>query len=204
MDEKKKEHPKVLKEPAKLEKKSELKVLTESLFPKDVHGLLSSAIRNAAADMTYDVITNGAAIIADSIANLLDPSGRIIGKGGKSTFSRQRDYTRNFKSGRNNRMRNDNDDDDFRYARRRSMFDYDQLIFRNRGDAESILYAMCDIIDQYGVASVGDLYDLAEVTNDNHMVNKYGWTDLRDARVIHVRKGYTIDFPKPMLLSQGE
>ena len=55
----------------------------------------------------------------------------------------------------------------------RTGFDYDEIIFETRGDAESVLDAMNEIISQYGVVSVGDLYDLADVSTDNFAVNKY-------------------------------
>lgn len=83
----------------------------------------------------------------------------------------------------------------------RTGFEYDDVIFANRGDAEAVLYAMDDIIDQFGTVSVGDFYDMAEVSTNNYMVNKYGWTDLRGATIGHVRGGFIIKFPKPMPLN---
>ena len=78
----------------------------------------------------------------------------------------------------------------------RTGFDYDDIIFENRGDAESVLDAMNEIISQYGVVSVGDLYDLADVSTDNFTVNKYGWTDIRGCKAKHVRDGYILELPK--------
>lgn len=80
-------------------------------------------------------------------------------------------------------------------------FDFDDLIFDKRGDAEAVLTAMDDIIERYQIVSVGDLYDLAHVSTDNYMVNKYGWTDIRNASVIRVRDGYVIKLPKAMPLN---
>mgnify|MGYP000019511991 CR=1 FL=1 len=40
---------------------------------------------------------------------------------------------------------------------------------------------MNEIIAQYEVVSVADLYDLANVSNDNYAANKYGWTISEDA-----------------------
>ena len=54
------------------------------------------------------------------------------------------------------------------------------------------------LIDQYGVASVGDLYDLANVSTTNYTVNKYGWTNIRSAQVIRSRDGYLLKMPKAM------
>lgn len=80
----------------------------------------------------------------------------------------------------------------------RNGFDYNDIVFDTRGDAESVLDAMQDILDQYGVVSVGDLYDLSDVSIDNYMANKYGWTDLRRAEAIRVRDGYIIKLPRAL------
>lgn len=78
----------------------------------------------------------------------------------------------------------------------KSGFDYDEIIFENRGDAEKVLSAMDDVIAQYDVVSIGDLYDLAGVSTDNHAIHRYGWTNIRSAEVLRVRDGYIIKFPK--------
>ena len=78
----------------------------------------------------------------------------------------------------------------------RTGFDYDEIIFETRGDAESVLDAMNEIISQYGVVSVGDLYDLADVSTDNFAVNKYGWTDIAGCKAVRVRDGYVLKLPK--------
>lgn len=80
----------------------------------------------------------------------------------------------------------------------RNPFDYDDIIFDSRGDAEIVLNTMEALIDQYGVASVGDLYDLANVSTTNYTVNKYGWTNIRTAQVIRSRDGYLLKMPKAM------
>ena len=80
----------------------------------------------------------------------------------------------------------------------RNNFDYNDIIFDTRGDAESVLDSMNDVIDQYGVVSVGDLYDLSDVSIDNYMANKYGWTDLTRAEVVRVRDGYIIKLPRAL------
>lgn len=98
------------------------------------------------------------------------------------------------------------DDRDDRYSSRDrgrtkyEAFDYDNIEFDNRGDAEMVLSALDDIIDQYGTARVGDAYDLAGVTASSYMVNKYGWTSLASAKIVRDRDHYYIDFPKAMPL----
>ena len=80
------------------------------------------------------------------------------------------------------------------------VFDYDNIIFSNRGDAEAVLSVMDDCIDVYGVVSVGDFYELSNVAIPSYTVNKYGWTNIRSAEVIRCRDGYMIKLPRAMAL----
>lgn len=87
-------------------------------------------------------------------------------------------------------------------ATSRSGLDYDEIVFDSRGDAEAVLSAMQDVIDQFGVVSVGDLYDLAEVSTTNYAVNKYGWTDIRSAEPFRLRDGgYILKLPRALPLN---
>ena len=78
----------------------------------------------------------------------------------------------------------------------RTGWDYDEITFESRGDAERVLTELDEAIDRYGGISVGDLYNAAGVTTDNYAVNKYGWTNIRSAEVIRARDGYVIKMPK--------
>lgn len=77
---------------------------------------------------------------------------------------------------------------------------YDDLEFDNRGDAEEVLYRMEELLERFDSVSVADLLDLAGVTS-NYTDNKYGWTDLRSARVERVSGGgYVIRLPRATAL----
>ena len=73
---------------------------------------------------------------------------------------------------------------------------YDDILFDSRGDAEAVLDTMNDIIDRYGTVSVADLYDLAQVPNDNFTMNRYGWTNISGAYAHRVRDGYILKLPR--------
>lgn len=78
----------------------------------------------------------------------------------------------------------------------RGRFDYDEIGFNSRGDAELVLKDLNDIIDTYQWATVADLYDLAGLTPP-YTSNNYGWTSIRTAEIVRVRGGkYIIDLPK--------
>lgn len=76
-----------------------------------------------------------------------------------------------------------------------------KIRFKTRGDAETVLVIMKDIIDQFGTASISNLYELADISTENFMMNRYGWKSLNDAYIKPVQDGYTIIFPKPVPLN---
>lgn len=75
-------------------------------------------------------------------------------------------------------------------------FEFDDIIFDNRGDADLVLDQLESAIANYGMASVLDLYDLAGLTCQNYMADKYGWTDIQSARVARTRDGYILQLPR--------
>ena len=83
---------------------------------------------------------------------------------------------------------------------RRTIKDYRELIFETRSQAEEVLSNMSDLIVDYGEVNIADLKDLAGITSD-FTDNKYGWVDLRGAKVVMVKDGYIIDLPRPILLT---
>ena len=56
---------------------------------------------------------------------------------------------------------------------------------------------MQDVIDSYGVVTVADMYDMAQLTQP-YTSNKYGWMNIRNAEVKRVSDGYIIKLPKAM------
>lgn len=79
----------------------------------------------------------------------------------------------------------------------RSRFDYDDLIFDSRGEAEAVREHMIDIIDTYGLVTVAEMYDMAGLSAP-YTSNKYGWTNIRTAETVRVRDGYVLKLPKAM------
>lgn len=81
----------------------------------------------------------------------------------------------------------------------KSVYDYDDIFFDNRGDAERVLMELCKQISDYGTVSVADFYEFVGITG-NHTDYKYGWSNLHNARVVHTRSGYIINLPKALPL----
>lgn len=80
----------------------------------------------------------------------------------------------------------------------RDVFDYENIIFETRGDAEAVLDAMNDIISQFRKVSVADLFDLANAPTANYTAYKYGWTDIFGCKPIRIGEGYILKLPRPI------
>jgi hypothetical protein len=79
-----------------------------------------------------------------------------------------------------------------RYRTERRSFD--DIIFSNRAEAETVVETLLDIIDKYEVVSLADLYELVGLPS-THVDNKWGWTFLKNVEIRQVREGSLIDFP---------
>ena len=55
-------------------------------------------------------------------------------------------------------------------------------------------------VDRYGFVTVADMYDIAGLSAPYTTAN-YGWTSVKNAKVIRMRNGYKIDLPCPVKLS---
>ena len=73
--------------------------------------------------------------------------------------------------------RNERDERREPSARNRSRHDFDDIVLDSRGEAEEVLSTLVDLVEDYGVASVADLYDLVGIES-TFVDTKYGWTNL--------------------------
>lgn len=79
--------------------------------------------------------------------------------------------------------------------RDRNRFDYDDIEFETRGEAEAVRNEMEDCIERYGMVSVADMYDMAGLAAP-YTSSKYGWTSIRTAEIKRTRGGYVIELPR--------
>lgn len=81
--------------------------------------------------------------------------------------------------------------------RTNSGYSYDDIVLDTRGEAEAVLSRMDEIMEEYDIVRVADLYDLVGVTGD-YTDNNYGWTNIRNAKIVRVYDGYKIDMPRAL------
>lgn len=85
--------------------------------------------------------------------------------------------------------------------RNKSGFVLEDILFGTESDALSVLSSMKEIIVNYGCVSIADYYDLAGLPSNVYINTKYGWLDLKDAKVIDSMDGYKISLPKVLILN---
>lgn len=78
--------------------------------------------------------------------------------------------------------------------RSRTKYRFDDLVIETKDEAYEVLDQMVTLTEDYGDASVGDLYDCLGLTSD-FPDRKWGWTSLNRATVSRVRDGYILNLP---------
>lgn len=176
---------KVIKGEAKV-KKNEMRKLTDVFISEDVGNVKNYILM----DVIVPAVKKA---IYDLVVGTLDMS-LYGGRGGgakRSTADKvsYRDY--NGVSRRDERTYNTN--------RTASGYSYDDIVVDTRGEAETVLMRMDEIMEEYESVRVADLYDLVGITGQ-YTDNNYGWTNIRNAEVVRVRDGYKIKMPRAIPL----
>ena len=107
-------------------KKSGIRKLSDTFLSEDVSYIFSEVLLPAAKKLVSDIVTNGTNMLL---------YGEIKNKKGNSS---KVSYSRYY----------DDRSRDYRSPVVRNNFDYDEIIFETRGDAEAVLDAMYDILNQ--------------------------------------------------------
>ena len=175
---------------AKAQKKTGFGKLASSIIAEDAKNvcsyLLTDVIIPSCKKVIHDIITDGADMF-------------LYGKSGttKASVSASKvSYGSYFQSGTKLEPLRVT-------ASSSSIYDYDNIVFDNRGDAEVVVEAMEDIVNRFGVVSVGDLYDLADLPSPNYTVHKYGWNanQMHTAQVVRHDNDYIIKLPRATQIS---
>lgn len=180
---------KVVKNPVKI-KSNEARKLADIFISEDVENvknyIFMDVIVPAIKKAIYDVVTNGIDMF------LYGGSG----KGRSNNNSNKVNYRTYYD------QRNNNSNVSYRGSENnsnRNGFEYEDIVFNNRGEAEAAKQQMMDIISRYGMVTVADLYEMSNETAP-YTAHKYGWIDVSGADTIRVRDGYKLRLPKAVPL----
>lgn len=80
--------------------------------------------------------------------------------------------------------------------RTRRYHDFSEIELEYRDEAYLVIDRLGDLIEEYGLATVADLYDLCGITTE-YTDENWGWTSARYMSVIRSRRGYMLQLPKP-------
>lgn len=177
---------KVVNGPVAVKKKTGVQKFADTFFNNDVPKIKNYIVSDV-------LIPSLKKAISDIVRNGIDMV--LYGEAGRSKDNKTPGSRVSYRSYYDNPV---GSRDSERNKSSRSVFDYDDIEFTSRGDAEITLAQMEDIIERYGFVKVADYYDLAGVSIDNHCTNNYGWTDLRTASISRVRDRYVINLPKAL------
>ncbi len=72
--------------------------------------------------------------------------------------------------------------------------DINDVILGTKEEAELVIERLSDILDQYDVVSLGDLYELLGLPT-SPIDNKWGWTHLPNIEIRQIRQGYLLELP---------
>lgn len=173
----------VIKGKVKQRKPSLGKRMSDSFLKEDsssvFHYVLTEVLLPAAKDTLSDMISKGVEML-------------LYGSSGEGYSGRRRDTNRTRVSYSSYYER---DKRDRAQPNRRAMHVFDDIIFDRRDEAEEVLTRLCDLVYEYGAASVQDFHDLVGITS-SYTDQNWGWTNLATARVVRDRDGFTIRLPR--------
>lgn len=83
-----------------------------------------------------------------------------------------------------------------------NLYEIDDIILDTYGDCEAVLDEMSAAIEQFGLVSVNDLYDMLGIQSTRNTDCKYGWTSIRTAKIVPVRGGaFMLKLPRVVPLN---
>ena len=173
----------------------------KTLGKKFTETFLGDNIESVSSYIIYDVVIPAAkSMISDTVSSGIE---MLLFGETRSNKRARRDGSKSYVSYSSYYKDDTVRDKGRRYADRptkqHARHNFDDIIIESRGEAEEVLSHLVDLTEDYGMASVADLYDLVGITS-NFTDNKYGWDNLSGASISRVRDGYLINLPKAILL----
>lgn len=162
--------------------------LAKRIFSEFITCDLSTVAETTVNDILIPYIKDA---IVDSLHDGIDmmfggkPRGRTSSRG--STYVNYSSYSK------------DNSPRRERTRERVHGYNFKEIILSTRAEAEDVVEHMIDILEEEGCVTVADLYSLVGIKSA-YTDETYGWTNLKSVFPQHVRDGYILNLPRPILL----
>lgn len=178
------------------QKRGPLSKLRETFMGSDARSVGSFLLQEVVIPATKNMISDAG---SQGLERLLFGEARSNRR--RSSNNHRESYSNYHRAYRSERDPRDRDRDAPRHlsSKARANHDFDDILLDSRGEAEEVLDSLGDLLARFGSVTVADLYELVGTTSD-FPDNKWGWEELRTARVRQVRHGYLIDLPRPHVL----
>lgn len=169
---------------ARQRKKSEIRKFTDIFISEDVDNVKSYILLDV-------IVPSVKRAVSDVIKNGIDMLlyGETDHRSSSSTASKV-SYRSYYDKNKNSEPRQ---------VRSHTGYGYDDIVLDSRGEAQEVLDRMDELVATYGTVSVADMYDLVGISG-SYTDNKYGWTDIRSARIVRIRDGFVIKMPRALPL----
>lgn len=171
--------------------KGQVKRQPQSLSQRVKSELISENSRSVGEHLLWDILVPA---IKDTVVDLVKNGIETLMYGGSSSDDNRvrRDRGNSYVSYSSYYRQ---PDDRYRRSASRRTSDYDDVVFQHQDEAESVLLAMLDMLDEYDFVTRGHFYELiGESTKPSDF--RWGWDNLRSAKVERIRKGYIIRLPR--------
>ena len=179
----------VVKEEAVQRKKPLARRIAENFTGEDIHSVGDWIIFEVIIPATKNLITD---VVKEGIERIMFP-------GGSTHPSTYRTGASRTAYGSSSRLVTPSQPPQMN-PRARATHDFQDLRLNDRVDAEAALSGLSDCIEEFGWATVKDLYDLVGITS-SFIDSGWGWTDIRGASVRRLpRGGFLLDLPRPIPL----
>lgn len=176
---------KVISGTAKVRKKTGARKVADVFISEDASNVGSYIVMDVIVPAIKDVLSN---VVKDSIDMILFGGTSRRGRDSRKSNAEYVSYNR-FADRR----------DDRRYDSRSSVasrYNFDDITLDSKAEADEVLERMDELLDTYGMVTVADLCDLVGISCE-YTDNKYGWTNLRNAKVVRLRGNeYMLDLPR--------
>lgn len=178
------------------EKKKEItKVVSGNVkVKKNVFGnIISDDAKNVKSYVVMDILIPA---IKKAVSDIVKDGIDIILYGGTRKRSNTKSNYISYNTYYSSRRDDDRDSRNYSTKNERNV---DVVVFDRRDDAEEVLFHMDEILKNYGLITIADYNDLVGIPGQ-YTDNRFGWTSIRNARVVHSRDGYIIELPRATVI----
>lgn len=167
--------------------------LRESIFGSGLMGQIATEIVVPyVKDMIYSVITEGS-------SQVLYRDGNVYRGRSPRNLRSGSSYHRPVNRRDDDRVSRGREERSYSQDRSRSALRIDEFEFTDVLKAEKVLDTVIGLIEEYGQATVADLYSAIGYT-PNFTDHDWGWTEVRGFRIKRRLDAFYLDLPKPQHL----